>query len=268
MFKVKDHAAILHADLMQGICKPLETLGITYFSHVHIDNEHQFSGMGLSPEFATHYINQKYYKFDIHMASLSNTEQFIIWDTINRSAASKSMHDDFAAHGYGHTFTVIQPASQGTDYYHFATAIGNTAINQQNVNQLDLLQKFILYFRDKVNSIKELKAGYQQKLLLPTEEGGYFTEGQLMQAKRDQFLAQMEIHRAVISDDTHLTLKELECLHWHSLGKTADEVALIMGITDRTVKSHIRNLKDKLNCRNQFQLGLAYSRLKHHFEFS
>lgn len=52
--------------------------------------------------------------------------------------------------------------------------------------------------------------------------------------------------------------RELDCLHWLAKGKTQDQIALILGITLRTVKAHISNTKQKLNCYTQFQLGMAY----------
>ena len=268
MFKIEDHLSLQHGDEIKAICKPLEALGLTYFSHVHIDEKHQFAALGMDPKFGHHYFSKEYYKFDLHMAKHINTEQIIIWDTIERAKETKAMHQDFGAHGYGHTFSIIQPTKTGTDYFHFATQLGKTSINQMNVINQDLLRKFILYFKDKVNADKQLRAVYDQKLILPETNADYYTKDQLVQSQRDEFLEQIDIHRAYLEDGSHLTLKELECLHWHALGKTAEEVAMIMGITDRTVKAHIRNLKDKLNCRNQFQLGLAYSKLKQHFEFN
>jgi len=48
-----------------------------------------------------------------------------------------------------------------------------------------------------------------------------------------------------------LTRRELECLHWASLGKTSWEIGSILGITERTVNFHIRNACDKLQVRGR-----------------
>jgi DNA-binding CsgD family transcriptional regulator len=58
-----------------------------------------------------------------------------------------------------------------------------------------------------------------------------------------------------------LTPREHECLYWFALGKTHDEVASILSISSRTVKAHVRHIKDKLCCYNQFQMGIAYANL-------
>ncbi|MEA9390494.1 LuxR family transcriptional regulator [Acerihabitans sp. TG2] len=47
-----------------------------------------------------------------------------------------------------------------------------------------------------------------------------------------------------------LTARELEALHWASKGKTYGEIAMIMGITESTVKFHIGNVVTKLDVVN------------------
>lgn len=48
--------------------------------------------------------------------------------------------------------------------------------------------------------------------------------------------------------------REEECLYWVSQGKTYIETAVIMGITERTVKFHINSMANKLNVVNAKQL--------------
>ncbi|WP_170975424.1 helix-turn-helix transcriptional regulator [Martelella alba] len=47
-----------------------------------------------------------------------------------------------------------------------------------------------------------------------------------------------------------LTSREIETLQWASIGKTYSEIAIIMGITESTVKFHIGNLIAKLEVAN------------------
>lgn len=66
--------------------------------------------------------------------------------------------------------------------------------------------------------------------------------------------------RYYINNNIYLTKREVECLYWKSLGKTDKEIAKILDITERTVKAHMTNSKDKLNCINLFQLGIEYNK--------
>ncbi|PCE27496.1 hypothetical protein BWP39_03060 [Paraburkholderia acidicola] len=53
--------------------------------------------------------------------------------------------------------------------------------------------------------------------------------------------------------DTRLSSRELEVLKWTALGKTAAEVALIIGVGTRTVNFHIGNILAKLDVTNKVQ---------------
>lgn len=59
------------------------------------------------------------------------------------------------------------------------------------------------------------------------------------------------------SQQSAISQREMECLYWLARGKTQEQIASILKITLRTVKAHISNSKQKLNCYNQFQLGMT-----------
>jgi DNA-binding CsgD family transcriptional regulator len=58
-----------------------------------------------------------------------------------------------------------------------------------------------------------------------------------------------------------LTPRELEVLRWTMDGKTAWEVATLLGITERTVILHLQNAMKKLNCNSKHQAVLKALRL-------
>ncbi|AJI94357.1 LuxR family transcriptional regulator [Yersinia ruckeri] len=62
-----------------------------------------------------------------------------------------------------------------------------------------------------------------------------------------------------------LSPRENEVLHWASMGKTYPEIALIAGITTRTVKHHMGNVVKKLgviNARQAIRLGVELELIK------
>ena len=50
-----------------------------------------------------------------------------------------------------------------------------------------------------------------------------------------------------------LSPRELETLHWSAQGKDYKEIALIVGISDHTVRTYMRSARYKLNCSNMSQ---------------
>lgn len=52
-------------------------------------------------------------------------------------------------------------------------------------------------------------------------------------------------------DESLLTPRELEVLHWSAQGKTSEDTAIILGIAARTVQHHIGRITAKLHAVNQ-----------------
>ncbi len=59
----------------------------------------------------------------------------------------------------------------------------------------------------------------------------------------------------------YLTKREFLCVTYMALGKTAEEIAIILSISKRTVETYIQNIKRKMNCFNQFRLGYLLGQL-------
>lgn len=260
--QIKIHPSLNFAEDLKQICKPLQLLNIAYFAHVHIDNKNRFSALGLQPEFVKLYLDKEYYRYDIHMAQSQQKESYIIWDNFERVKESQELYDDFMHFNIGHTFTICQKYKDYADYFHFSAKLGQSYMNQYYLSQLHHIKQFIYYFRDKINSNKELRQAYQLKFSIPPYESGYFTlDGNdiILPATYNQAIA---TNRIFIAQDTYLTKRELQCLHYLALGKKRHEIAQIMSVSPRTIKAHIQNIKSKLNCENQFQLGLKYSEIQ------
>jgi len=262
MKKIITHPSLIYADDLKDICAPLKALGIDYFAHVNVDEKSRFSALGMKPEFVKLYFEKKYYNYDIHMMNSRLSEEYVIWDTVERDRGSKNLYDDLSSFSIGHTFTVIQNNNSSKDCYHFAAKLGNEGINNRYLQHVDLLKKFMMHFTEKVSRRKELKSAYDVKFGISKENAGYFVTNEIPDADNHRFLDTIKIEKIYINSSEYLTKREFECLHWLSMGKTAEEVGLIMAITPRTIKAHIANIKMKLNCRTQFQLGLVYSRLR------
>lgn len=58
----------------------------------------------------------------------------------------------------------------------------------------------------------------------------------------------------------HLTDRELECLYWASQGKSACDIAEILGLSESTVKFHLRNVRAKFRVGTTIQAAIAFDR--------
>ncbi|GJM05126.1 MAG: hypothetical protein DHS20C09_11170 [marine bacterium B5-7] len=261
---VKQHPTVTMANDMAEICRPLEKLGIVYFSQVNIE-ENKLSCLALNPAFFKLYFEKGYHHYDLHKLESKEEpkKQLILWDTIERRDQTEALHKDFMSFDQGHTFSIIyNHDASNRECYHFGARLDNTSINQEYLNNLDALEKFILYFKDQVRQHKSLSSAYDMKMGLTKHIGGYLTEDRHKRFDLNAFNESIQLNRIYVQDkNTYLTSREVEVLHWLSFNKTGEEIAIILGIKPRTVKEHIKNIKLKLNCHNQFQLGMLYQQI-------
>ena len=256
---LQQHPSFAHFDVLNAVCKPLAQWQISYFSHVRMNSKKQMYCLAQAPDFLQHYILQGYYNFDVHHLPTNTKEQFLLWDLIDRTGQSEQMHNDFSEYGFGHTFTIIRQGEHHIDYYNFAMPIGSDNLNHNYFQQLHHLKTFTTYFHDQISKCGELKKAYD--LPLQCTNGNYL----LSSAPEPQHTVLSVDKIFVPSADCYLSKREYECLRWAALGKSQEQIAQILGITHRTVKAHFTNLRIKLNCLNQFQLGVVFAELQRYW---
>lgn len=257
--KIKTHPALLHADDLKAICKPLNHLSnIDYFSHVKMDNKGNFTGLGTNPAFVKHYLSKDYFNCDSHLQKLDGKIEFILQDSVTHFGKTKQLFHDCKAFNVHHVFTILHRDHDSINAYHFATSNPDNPINEFYLKNIIILKNFISYFNESMKNAKALNQAYQIKFALnqdATYESGmeYARDNidikRLLQETRSKRLHLLDEYQAYITE------RELECLLYLHLGKTADEIATILNIAERTVRAHINSLKQKLHCKTLFQLG-------------
>ena len=104
-----------------------------------------------------------------------------------------------------------------------------------------------------------IKKSAENNIYLPEKQIINNTSGMLDEAEksRKEFLRQTNIERYYLLNQEHdiyLTKREAECAVCAIEGATAKQVAKQLGISFRTVESHLQKIKAKLNCDTKDQL--------------
>lgn len=253
--KISKHPALNFTQEISDICKPLHNLGITYFAHVHIDKEGNFSALNNNPKFIELYMNNKYYNADIHTADNKKFGNYVIWDALELRGKSKKMDCDAGKFGVKHPFTIIERSENSRDFYHFANNYESKAINQVYITNLDLLKKFVLYFKDSISQSKSLSSAYDIKFELDKNVIGYTLEN-------DMNFENLNVNRAAFLQDINQSFHTIDdfppqqarCLKLLLEGKTAKEIANQLNLSRRSVEHYIQAIRKKLNCKNKIEL--------------
>ncbi len=257
---LKQHPCFTAADDFEALCKPLEKLEIYQFSHVKVDADGHFSLLSKHPELVKHYFESEYYYFDILQLNSKLEEQYLMRDLQNLTGKTRQLQDDINAYGIGHAFTILHRSATRLDFYNFATHFGNSRINEYYLQKLDVLKQFISFFHEKVETNAHLKLAYDYRLPCKDKENGFQQQlaNDLMAV--DNLNIKPASRYYIPGSQCYLTRREYECLSWLAKGKTQDEIAIILNISLRTVRAHITQIKEKLQCYNQFQLGMYFSK--------
>jgi DNA-binding CsgD family transcriptional regulator len=120
------------------------------------------------------------------------------------------------------------------------------------LNHLNSLKKFTYYFTEKAAPI--IKQAEKHKIKVANgfvtnnikNNNIIFSPSNLLEAKRYPLDKKY--------NNTYLTQREVHCLHWLAKGKSSEETAIILGISQHTVERHLENCKAKLQCNKQTEL--------------
>jgi DNA-binding CsgD family transcriptional regulator len=260
------HPNLTHPVDIQGICQPLIKLGITYFAHATVDKAGKIAAISNNPEFTDYYFSNAYYNADIHMAKTDFVRSHCVWDAVDLRGRSAELYKNGFEFGLRHTFTLAQKTERGHEFFHFATDKHNPSINQFYLSQLDLLNLFIFYFKDKVAQSPILSRAYQIKFSVDSTHGSFDDNGSLVKANdqllRESFLNDISIDKKIILEESKsLTKTDISILAWMHHGKTAHDIARLLNIAEVTVNKRLAMMKNKLGCYTQFQLGEQFSKL-------
>lgn len=248
-----------HTNAITTICQPLfAATQIKYFSHCVLDSNHRLSGAGTDLGLLDVYIKQKYYNYDIPNIENYNSSQYIFWDLLPLAGKTKELYCIAQQMNFGHTFTIIKQTGTIKECFNFAGDVANQELNNLYLPYSEFLEKFIHYYKGKINANKELSGIYSQNIKINKQEANYELSGNV-----NKIIEQFPAEKFVINiNQPVLSKREISCLYWLSQGKTMDQIASILHIAHRTVKSHIENVKIKLNCQTLFQLGQTYHQLE------
>lgn len=250
MRKNEAHPTLIYAEDIKAICKPLQLLEISTFSHVRIDGEGKFAAISNNPAFHEHYIQNQYYNADIHMANQIEMGKYVLWDAIACDGKTDKLNKEAEDFGVKHSFTIIEKNGKNKDYYHFSTHTDDS-INQVYLGNLDILKLFVLSFQEKINQSKMLSHAYNIQYSIERNLSDFSINPVVN--NRKQFLESLRFSLPDFSSE--ITPRELEIFSWFHHGKTQGQIADILGLKEITIKKHLENLKKKTGCHTQFQLG-------------
>ena len=252
------------ANEMQQICKPLlYATPINSFQFLRLFNDGYRIHLSTDPDWNELFFSKKlFHAAKLQQDPTSYQSGSFIWDHWSRDCPSYihcgKIAEDIFDHAHG--LSIVQKNPSYTDIFDIAVSKKSSNTDEFYGANIDLLQKFCQYFLLTAN-----------KLISESEQNKFSFQPTCNQ---NQYYSQQEIAKGlIIPDDFHITQKsdlylkltprEKQILAWLFQGKTLVEIAIILGISLRTLEKVMPRLKTKLDCQSLFQLGSKLTPIKH-----
>lgn len=243
-------------DTVRSICNPLDTLGVKVFgyhkifsdgSYLSISNDLQwkkfyFENVGNSPII---------WERSKVLQSVSDICDYVpyMWPSSPMSLIEKYLFE----HNIWNGFQFIKHSPSCFELWAFASDVNNNRVNNLYLDHTTIFIKFIHYFNQNAKNLititntndKHKLAWYDDPPVLPNLNS-IINEQEIM-SEFTNLIARGTIPAYKNDDNTivYITSRQFDCLKLLTKGYTYSQIGKRINISDRTVESHINNLKIK-----------------------
>ena len=240
----KNHLTFASGNDIVEICKPLNRFGITSFNYVRTYDDGSQVNLANVPNWLEYFYENDFYHigaFERHPSKYQSG--YALWPQLS---GQKVFFDARTYFNIDNGITIIERQLDSCDFYYFGTTINNVAIVNFYLNNVDLLKRFILYFKDRASSI--IKRANQDRIILPNHfeqhESPDNNETYVLESFKKEFLQETSIKTLRLTGELEgelLTNKQLGCIIHLMEGKTAKEIAKILGLHIELLKGILLN---------------------------
>lgn len=242
-------------DKVAGICKPLQKFGIENFHYVvNFHNRrriHLVTDFFQSVDFYENFYALHYAENILLEMNLTNKKMHLYSELHkSKNQVEVDVNQKFQVEN---AIALFEKANNYNEIVYFTSSQKTTQMLNFYINNIELLQRFKFYFKEQAKEL--IKLAYDSNLTIPAQYYPKLKENFLI--KDQDYSLDLNIKKYLLNADCSqhfLSNKEVDCIHWCALGKTAEETAIILGVTKKTIEAHLENAKKKLNCVNKQQL--------------
>jgi DNA-binding CsgD family transcriptional regulator len=251
---LKRHISLASSHDIANITSPLKKhFGITYFNYVKLYKNGGRLLLTDRADWIDYFYKNALYETKV-VSTLENLDAYSyhLWQEFAGQPSFVIGKEKFNIYN---GITIIEPNKDYTELYYFGTTVENVGVVSLYINKFDILQRFLLYFKDKAHDL----VSEANRHLIHLPHNGSITapsEELIDDAKYQSFLAETPINRVFISEisDIYLTNREATCLYLLLQNNTAKKIGKILNISPRTVESYLEAIKMKFNLDSKKEL--------------
>ena len=160
-----------------------------------------------------------------------------------------------------HGITIVRKIAEGLEVCFFGTTSDRPEVVNYYLNNLDLLQRFIVSFKDRAMDI--INAANMQRLMPLMDK---FTQINIVDSDldaikamitREQFIAATQLKHYHLDDEFQgivLSAREIEIVSHLLKGMTSEEIGKTIHLSVRTIEDYLSRLRTKFDASSKSQL--------------
>ncbi|MBN8828670.1 MAG: hypothetical protein J0H68_08180 [Sphingobacteriia bacterium] len=230
------------SETLDELSSPLkDNFGITTIAYARF-NDNKIFHISNNVDWYDFYITNGFFDSPHHQTEINNlvSDKYVVLRKGNNKFV-QAMHRFNVWHG----ISIYKRSNDLIEMWNFATYKNNENILNFYLNNLSLLEKFIIYVKNKAGDIfnpsnNGIWLNRKKSIILPQAFDN---------SKAHQFLSETSLDKFKLENSSAtLTKKEMDYLYYLSLGKSIKEISYIMNISPRTLETRLNYMKNKLNC--------------------
>jgi len=230
----------------------LNNFGITTFAYTKFIGNKMFR-ISNNHEWTKFHLHNGYFDLDHYQKHIqqmgNNTSYVVLWDNHYNSNLIQAMRNHKVYYG----LSIYKKFENYIELCSFATDNSNQQILNFYLNNIHLLERFIVYFKNKASGLIDLSD--KNKLIIRKKEIIVNHQLPANDSVKD-FLDMTTLNNFKTNNNIDLKISKRQslCLFLITQGKTVKEIGRLLDISPRTVEHYINQLKYQLGCHSKNEL--------------
>lgn len=253
MDPLKDnHTLFTSQQDVSDICKPLfNYLRISYFHFRRTFKDGSYFVLASNSSWPLYFIEKDIpVQTPAPKSNFNSKSFFSLW---KGNVPEQTVSDAKNFHNINNAVALIERGNEYFDSYSFASNKEDTYAAEMYINNVDAFLKFAPYFKEKATPI--INEAEKQRIILPAhlqdlslvqlvdlENKAYKKEIFFKEIMPAKFCFILKVGKAT------LTKRENECLQHLAHGKNKKEIGSVIGLSPRTVETHLEKVRKKFSC--------------------
>jgi DNA-binding CsgD family transcriptional regulator len=246
----RNHVSLKSSDIVRALASNLfKSTGLNYFFYERIYNQNSFFFLNTDLHFFSRWFNIKL-NDKTPLLSESITDGVYLWSNTENKQFLQVMH----ALNYSNGITIIKNHDSYLEAFGFAAPIAHQHIMSLYLNKMELLNKFVLYFKDQASQL--IAKARQQLIILPDymKHPNQDKENSILYNELTNSMAIKKYNFNDKYNDINLSKRELQCLSLYLKRNTTTQIAHVLNLQKSAVDNYIYRVKKKFHCNSSSDL--------------